>query len=113
MHEYSIVSALYDRIAAEASARGATAVTRVEVRIGALSGVEVELLRTAFDLFKEGTLCAEAPIDVEEVPARWACPVCAEAPGEGARLICPSCGRPVRLTSGDEIELVRIALEVP
>ncbi|MGE0043140.1 MAG: hydrogenase maturation nickel metallochaperone HypA [Vicinamibacterales bacterium] len=113
MHEYSIVSALYDRIAAEAGQRGATAVTAVRVRIGELSGVEVGLLRTAYDTFREGTLCAGAPLDVEAVPALWACRACGASPERGARLVCPDCGEPVRLVQGDEIVLERIELEVP
>jgi hydrogenase nickel incorporation protein HypA/HybF len=113
MHEYSIVSALYDRIVVEAEAHRATAVTAVQVRIGALSGVEPGLLRTAYDLFREGTLCAGAPLAIEEVPAHWACPACGTTPKSGARLVCPTCGAPVRLVAGDEIELTRVELEVP
>ena len=113
MHEYSIVSALYDRIVAEAGARRATAVHAVHVRIGAVSGVEPGLLQTAYALFTPGTLCEHAPLCVEEVEARWACPACGGTPAKGARLVCPSCGTPVRLASGDEIDLVRIELEVP
>ncbi|MGE3276457.1 MAG: hydrogenase maturation nickel metallochaperone HypA [Vicinamibacterales bacterium] len=113
MHEYSIVSALYDRIADEAGRRQATAVRAVRVRIGELSGVEVELLRTAYDTFRPGTLCAEAPLEVDTVPALWSCPSCGGTPARGAALICPACGEPVRLVQGDEIVLERLELEVP
>lgn len=113
MHEYSIISALYDRVVQEAGARQATAVTAVHVRIGEISGVDPGLLRTAYDLFRYGTLCAAAPLAIEEVPARWACGGCGSAPARGARLVCPECGSPVRLVAGDEIELLRIELEVP
>ncbi len=41
MHEYSIVQALVERVDAEARARGATAVHRLSVSIGELSGVEI------------------------------------------------------------------------
>jgi Zn finger protein HypA/HybF involved in hydrogenase expression len=47
------------------------------------------------------------------VATRWACPSCGESPARGARLVCPGCGSPVRLACGDEIDLVRIELEVP
>lgn len=113
MHEYSIVSALLERVQDEAKARRARGVTRVRVRIGEIAGVEVELLRTAFSLVRERTLCDRAELDIEIVPVQWACRRCESAPEPGARLICATCGEPVRLVSGDEIVLDRIELEVP
>jgi hydrogenase nickel incorporation protein HypA/HybF len=112
MHEYSIVSALMDRIEKEAAARQATRVRSVRVRIGELAGVEVELFRTAYNLVSDSTICAGAALDVNVVPVQWACPRCEAPPEPGARLICPACGGPVRLVSGDEIMLDQIELEV-
>ncbi|MEW6321085.1 MAG: hydrogenase maturation nickel metallochaperone HypA [Acidobacteriota bacterium] len=112
MHEYSIVEALCARVAAEAAAHGARAVTSVRVRLGALSGVEPGLLRTAYEMFREGTACAGASLHLDVVPARWTCPRCGGAPEAGARLVCRACGAPVRLAAGDEIVLERIELEV-
>ena len=76
MHEYSIVEALIERVGAEARARHATAVHRLRVRIGELSGVEVDLLTTAYTTFRERTICERAELDVQVVPARWECPDC-------------------------------------
>ena len=113
MHEYSIVEALLARVDAEARARGATAVHRLTVRIGELSGVEVELLATAFETFRDRTICAHADLDVLPVAAAWACPQCGDPIGRGATLQCPRCGVPARLAQGDEILLDRIEMEVP
>lgn len=55
------------RVMAEAETRQATAVNRVQVRIGTISGVEVELLQTAYDIVRDGTLCANAPLEVTRV----------------------------------------------
>jgi hydrogenase nickel incorporation protein HypA/HybF len=112
MHEYSIVSALMDRIEQEVNARQATRVRAVRVRIGELAGVEVELFRTAYNLVADRSVCAGAALDVQVVPVRWACPKCDLPPQPGARLICPGCGAPVRLVSGDEIMLEQLELEV-
>ena len=113
MHEYSIVQALLERVDAEARARGATAVHRLSVRIGELSGVEGELLATAYDTFRQRTICEGAALDLRIVPARWACPECGDAIARGAVLTCPSCAMPARLVQGDEILLDRIEMEVP
>ncbi len=112
MHEYSIVRALLDRVESEARARRATAVHRLRVRIGELSGVEVDLLATAYRTFRERSLCAGAEMDVVPVAAEWACPRCARPLVAGEVLRCPDCAVPARLVAGDEIVLDRIEMEV-
>ena len=113
MHEYSIVQALYDSVMAQASARRAVSVHAVYVRIGELSGVDVGLLDTAWRTFRVRTPCESAPMTVDVVAARWACPDCEAGIPRGSVLRCPACGGAVRLTQGDEIVLDRIEMEVP
>ena len=60
MHEYSIVQSLLDSCEDNAKANDATKVTKVVVKIGVMSGVEPDLLKMAFDTFKEKTICEEA-----------------------------------------------------
>ena len=83
MHEYSIVQAMCDRIEQVAHERHAARVRRVSVRIGDASGLDVGLFRTAFELYRERTICDGAELAVEEVPA------------------------------GDDIMLMQLDLEVP
>lgn len=113
MHEYSIVQALLERVAAEARARRATSVHRLTIRIGELSGVEPELLATAYATFRERTICERAELELQTIAARWECPDCGRAIGRGERLTCAVCARPARLAAGDEIMLDRIEMEVP
>ena len=113
MHEYSIVQALLAQVEAEARRREASAIHRLQVSIGQLSGVEVDLLRTAYEVFREGTPCEGAPLSIVTVPARWACSRCEGPIAAGTLLRCPECGAPARLAAGDEIVLERIEMEVP
>jgi hydrogenase nickel incorporation protein HypA/HybF len=113
VHEYSIVEALLARVDAEARARGATAVHRLTVRIGELSGVEIDLLTTAYATFRDRSICAHADLDVRPVAAAWACPQCDGSIERGGMLQCPRCGVPARLIQGDEILLDQIEMEVP
>jgi hydrogenase nickel incorporation protein HypA/HybF len=113
MHEYSIVQALVERVGVEAQAQGATVVHALSIRIGELSGVDPDLLTTAYDTFRERTICEGARLDLQIVPARWECPECNRVIPRGEVLTCPACGRPARLAQGDEIMLDRIELEVP
>ncbi len=111
MHEYSIVQSLVDSVAAAAGNCGS--VERIEVRIGELSGVDCELLATAYDVFRVGTICERASMTIDRVPARWECRSCGAEIPRGGTLRCPACDEPARLAGGDEIILQRIELEVP
>lgn len=113
MHEYGVVQALIERASAEAALRSAARVHRLHVRIGELAGVDPELLATAFETFRESGICRGAELTVTAVEAAWRCPRCDETIVRGARLSCPRCGLPARLSAGDEIILDRIEMEVP
>lgn len=112
MHEYSIVQALLDRVDAEARARHAVSVARVRLAIGRLAGVESELLRSAFEIVRVGSCCADAELDVRDVEPQWSCRECGRQLAAGAALRCPLCGAPARLDAGDEIVLESLELEV-
>jgi hydrogenase nickel incorporation protein HypA/HybF len=112
MHEYSIVQAMFDQIESVARANRAVAVRRVRIRVGRAAGVEIELLQRAYDVARTRTLCAEAPLDVEEAAVRWVCPVGHGDVAENALLRCATCGRAAHLEGGDEIVLERVDLEV-
>lgn len=112
MHEYSIVQALVTQVEEQARKHKASAVHSLELRIGELSGVEVGLLKTAYDLFRAKTVCENAELRVVSVKACWACRACGTEIATGGPLRCPVCGESARLVSGDEILLERLELEV-
>lgn len=60
MHEYSIVQALLDQCEHYAKENHAETITKIVIKIGQFSGVEPYLLETAFDAFKEMTICSQA-----------------------------------------------------
>jgi hydrogenase nickel incorporation protein HypA/HybF len=114
MHEYSLVEALIGRVEAEARRRGALKVHGLSVRIGELAGVDPELFQTAYDTFRAGTGCAEAPLTMKTIPASWTCPGCRQAIPRGAVLHCRACDLPAKLDEGaDALTLDGIDLEVP
>lgn len=112
MHEYSIIAALVDQVETQLSARGASQAKRVIVSIGELSGVDPGLLASAYEVFRERTVCESADLEIRNVAAVWKCPSCARAIEKGSILRCADCGTPGRLESGDEIILERIEMEV-
>lgn len=114
MHEYSLVEALIGRVEAEVRRRGAIKVHGLSVRVGELAGVDPELFQTAYDTFRAGTVCAEAPLTMKKVAASWTCPACRQAIPRGEVLTCRACGQPAKLDEGsDALTLDGIDLEVP
>ncbi len=111
MHEYSIVQSLIERIEREVAAHKAARVVRVHVKLGELSGVDATLLATAYETFRDRTVCEAAPMVLDRVAPEWRCVRCDRALQN--RLRCDACGGPGKLTSGDEIVLQRIEMEVP
>ena len=113
MHEYSIVQALYESVMNHARGRGEGTIHEVRVRIGELSGVDTNLLDTAWRTFRVRTPCELAEMLIETVPPAWHCPACGlAAPPRGVRR-CAACGGPLQLAKGDEILLDQIVMEVP
>lgn len=112
MHEYSIVGSLIERVESEALHAGASAVQRLWVSIGDLSGVDCELLAIAYETFRERTICERAELRITRVPARWSCPRCGRSIRPAATLRCVECQVPAGLSEGDEIVLERIEMEV-
>jgi hydrogenase nickel insertion protein HypA len=112
VHEYSIVQALLEQVERHAAAHRASHVHRVHLRVGALSGVEIPLLASAYEVFRERSVCAGAELEIHPVAARWDCPRCERAFAAGERLRCPDCELPAALRGGDEIVLERIEMEV-
>jgi hydrogenase nickel incorporation protein HypA/HybF len=112
MHEYSIASELLDRVEVEVRRHPRAEVLCIRVRVGELSGVDGELLRSAWLLTSEGTPCARARLELATDPVRWSCPRCTSDIESGAALRCSRCGVPARLASGDALVLERIEMEV-
>jgi hydrogenase nickel incorporation protein HypA/HybF len=98
----------------EAAARDALSVASVTVRAGILTGVVPELLTRAYEMARVGTLLEDAPLTVEIAPAQARCPACGRVNSfEDFSLVCPNCGGiGLEVTSGDEILLTRLELEI-
>lgn len=114
MHELSIALSLLDVVAEEAERRGGIRVAAVHLRLGPLSGVIAEALKSAYDLAREGTLLSGAELVIEEVPLVAFCPACAaERTLESPQMLgCPVCGTPTpEVRRGRELEVVALEIE--
>ncbi len=114
MHETSLINALLDQVEGHARKHQAKAVGAIHIGLGELSGVEPELFSLAWETMRQASpLCAETPLHLRRVPARWECRLCKAPIAKGEVLTCPNCQVPAKLVEGDELILERIELEVP
>lgn len=113
MHEYSIVQSLLNSCEENAAEHNATKVTKVVVKIGVMSGVEPELLRTAFDTFKENTLCEESEFIINIQPIVIKCNKCLnESVLENMEYFCPKCkDMDIEILDGEDMYLMQMELE--
>ncbi|HUN27314.1 MAG TPA: hydrogenase maturation nickel metallochaperone HypA [Steroidobacteraceae bacterium] len=112
MHELSICQALLDEVERVAREERAERVVTIVVRIGALAGVEPELLRSAFSIARAGTPAAAAELVLESTGVQIECPGCgAQSAVAVNALACPACGNwRTRVTAGEELILARVEL---
>jgi hydrogenase nickel incorporation protein HypA/HybF len=112
MHEMSVCLALINEVERIAAERNAGSVSRIEVGIGPLSGVEAVLLDRAFPLAAAGTSAEHAELVIETTDIVVHCSQCdEESPARANRLLCGACGDyRTRIVSGEEMILQRVEL---
>jgi hydrogenase nickel incorporation protein HypA/HybF len=114
MHELSVALSILDVAAEEAGRQGGARVAAIHLRLGPLSGVVPDALRSAYDLAREGSPLAGAELVIEEVPLVAYCPACAEQRTLASpwQLCCPVCGTPTpEVVRGRELEVVALEVE--
>lgn len=104
---------LLEQVQAIAAERNASQVTRIELKVGPLSGVESELLRSAWPMASAGTIAVDAEFIIDEADIVVRCSACnAETPARANRLVCGDCGDfRTTVVSGEEMILQRVELE--
>ncbi len=112
MHEYSIVQSLLEACEKHAKENDSTKVTRVVVKIGVMSGVEPSLLKSAFDTFKEKTICEEAEFIMNIQNIVVLCSSCKkESTLKKLEYICPNCQSiDLKIMDGEDMYLMQLEL---
>jgi len=113
MHEYSIVQSLLDSCEENAKKHNATKVTKIVVKIGIMSGIEPHLLETAFNTFKEETICKEAKFIINIQPVIVKCKSCnKQSELKNSQYSCPECeSYDLEILDGEDMFLMSLELE--
>lgn len=110
MHELGLLTSVVEaveRAAAEATSK-VSRVENVALKVGTLSGAVPEALQGSWPLAKAGTICEDARLTLEVIPATVFCPTCNRDVeiDEFFALTCPECGTPTgNMTHGRECAL--------
>lgn len=113
MHEYSIVQSLLESCEEQARQNEANKITKVVVKIGVLSGVEPDLLQTAFDTFKEQTICHDAEFIINLQEIEILCNDCnIKSTLQKHEFSCPNCQSiNLQVTDGEDMYLMSLEMD--
>jgi len=113
MHEYSIVQALLNQCEEHVEQNKATEVTKVICKIGVMSGIEIHLLQTAFDTFKEKTICENAELILNRQKLKLECKECGNIfEVDEVRYYCVKCeSLRVKVLDGEDMYLMSLEMK--
>ena len=113
MHELSIVQNLVSLCEKNAAKENAKEISKIEIKVGRLSGVEPHYLQSAFDVYKAGTICENAELVINLQGIVVECLDC----GFGGELnendfTCPKCkSQNLKVTDGEDMYLMRLDMK--
>lgn len=115
MHEYSVVSSLITLCEEEALKNNANNVIKIIIEVGERSGIEEELLKSAFDVFKEESkFCQNSILEIIHKNIVLHCQNCdLRFSAKGLNYgICHKCNsNDVVIIEGKELNLLRLEME--
>ncbi|WP_459899250.1 hydrogenase maturation nickel metallochaperone HypA [Campylobacter concisus] len=113
MHELSIVQNLVSLCEKNAAKENAKEISKIEIKIGRLSGVEPHYLESAFDVYKAGTICENAKLVINLQGIVVECLDCGFS-GELSEndFTCPKCkSQNLKVTDGEDMYLMRLEMK--
>ena len=113
MHERSLVRALLRQVEALAAEHVPHRIIGIRLRIGEFSGVEPELLRSAYDDLAEHTTLRGAELAIERVPLEAVCRQCGTRfHVNNFRFECAKCSSAeLTIAGGEELLLESVTME--
>ena len=113
MHEMSLAESVREIVEDTARSNGARRVQAVRLEIGALSQVEAQAMRFAFDVVMRGSLAEGARLEIVETAGTAWCMLCSAAVQVERRGDpCPRCGsHQLQVTGGDRMRVMDIEID--
>lgn len=113
MHELSVTQGILAVVLEHAQEAKARRVTRVDLRIGDMSGIVDDSVQFYFDFLSRDTLAEGARLHFVRVPVRFRCHNCnTEFEPKDRDWVCPNCGSiGGQIIAGQEMAVESIEVE--
>lgn len=113
MHELSIALSIVELAEEEARKANAASISKVEVEIGTMAGIETDALLFAWDSVVQGTMAQQASLVINSIQAEAHCLECGkEFPAEHFFVQCPHCSSfRYQITKGKELRICSLMVD--
>jgi len=113
MHEISITQSIIEIAEENARAQDCDSIRTIKILLGEFTTVVKEALEFAFEVARRGTLAENATLKIETVPMITRCVLCGNVrnPVRDICLRCPTCGLPLEIVSGEELQIEYIEVD--
>jgi hydrogenase nickel incorporation protein HypA/HybF len=113
MHELSIALSIVELAEEEARKANASVITKVDVEIGTMAGVETDALLFAWESATIRTMAEKAPLEIHSIQAEAHCLECGQDfPAESFFVQCPKCGGfRYEITKGRELRVSSLLVD--
>ena len=104
MHEATVAEGIIKIALDVAEKNNAKKISVIGLKLGEMSGVEVEALNLSFEVLTRGTIAENAALKINHVPIRAACNKCGKIfTVDRYNFFCPECDGILILQSGREL----------
>lgn len=113
MHELSIALSIVELAEEEAKKADASIISKVEVEIGTMAGIDADALLFAWDSVTQGTIAQQSALVINSIQAEARCLECGkDFPVENFFVQCPDCGSyRYQITKGKELRISSLMID--
>ena len=112
MHEMAIAEGILNIAFDYAKQNQATKITKITLKLGEMSGVELEALNISFDVLTKDTIAENAELIINRIPLIGQCNKCGkEFHIKQYNFFCPECDGILILKSGRELQVESLDME--
>jgi hydrogenase nickel incorporation protein HypA/HybF len=113
MHELGVAESILNTAIKVAEDNNAKTITKIQVKVGTLSGVEPYALQFALNAIKDGTIAQNADMEMNIIKAVGRCNACGkDSEPDTFYSICEYCNDPMlEIVAGEEFEIEFVDVE--
>ena len=113
MHELSIALSIIELAEEEAKKAEASVISKIEVEIGTMAGIDPDALQFAWEVAVQGTMAEQSNLVIHTIQAEAHCLECGtDFPAENFLIQCPNCSSyRYQITKGKELRISSLMVD--